>query len=309
MKNKFIRYVSSSELELNPEKVESFVDYCRDEESDEIILISKNGMYHENFTNTDKPIALNSLTKVFAGTAIGLLMDDGLISSLHTPISVFFSKLNNTDMGEITLWHILTHTSGIHTDGHDNELSAAPNIAEYVLELPVTDTPGTVSKYNNEAVGLLSEIVRKVTGKTIDQYLNEKLFIPLGIEDWEWLKDKSNNPYAYAGLSLKGIDLAKFAYLYLNSGVWNGQQIISKSWIEAATHPTQAIDRNWGYLWLTAYIEDLYIGYGMSGFGGKYLLISPKKHYIALRLVHRRDPIPAPSADLFFKYALDIIKE
>lgn len=50
------------------------------------------------------------------------------------------------------------------------------------------------------------------------------------------------------------------------------------------------------------------MGYGMSGFGGKFLLVSPKEHFIAIRLVHRRDHIPAPSADLFFKYALDIIK-
>ena len=308
MKNLLSQPITLNELGLNIEKVKTFINYCRDEESDEVILISKNGMYHENFTNTNEPIALNSLTKVFTGTAIGLLLDDGFITSLHTPISKFFSNLINTEMGEITLWHILTHTSGIHTDGHDNELSAAPNIAEYVLNLPITDTPGTVSKYNNEAVGLLSEIVQKITGKTMDQYLNEKLFSPLGIEEWEWLKDQSNNPLAYAGLSLKGIDLAKFAYLHLNDGVWNGQQIISKDWIDTATHPTQSINRNWGYLWLTAYVEDVYVGYGMSGFGGKFLLVSPKENFIAIRLVHRIDPIPAPSADLFFEYALDLIK-
>lgn len=299
--------VPQNELGLNEEKVKGLVNYCRDEDSDELILISENGMFHENYTNTDQPIALNSLTKVFAGTAIGLLLDDGLIPSLHIPISTYFTDYKSKEMGEVTLWHILTHTSGIHTDGHDNELSAAPDIAAYVLNLPMTDVPGTVSKYNNEAVGLLSEIVRKITGKTMDQYLNEKLFVPLGIEQWEWIKDKSNNPLAYAGLSLKGIDLAKFAYLYLNNGIWQGKRILSESWIDAATHPTQTIDRNWGYLWLTAYREDTYIGYGMSGFGGKYLLVSPKENFIAIRLVHRREDIPAPSADLFFKYAIDII--
>ena len=296
------------ELGLNAEKVRQLVDYCNEQESDELIIISKSGMLHMNYTNNDHPIALNSLTKVFAGTAIGMLLEDGLLSSLHTPLSTYFTNLKKKAMGEITLWHILTHTSGIHTDGHDNALSAAPDIAAYVLNLPIINIPGTVSKYNNEAVGLLSEIVRKITGKTMDQYLNEKLFIPLGIDQWEWIKDETNNPLAYAGLSLKGIDLAKYAYLFLNNGIWEGQRIISKSWINTATHPTQTIDRNWGYLWLTAYVEDTYIGYGMSGFGGKYLFVSPKEHYIALRLVHRRDNPPAPSADSFFKYAIDIIK-
>lgn len=301
--------VSFQELGFNNDKVRQLIDYCKEQESDELIILSKNGILHENYTNNDRPIALNSLTKVFASTAIGMLLDDNHISSLHTPISTFFPNTKDKEIGKITIWHILTHSSGIHTDGHDNELSAAPDIAKYMLNLDVEDTPGTVSKYNNEAVGLLSAIIQKTSGKPMDQYLNEKLFVPLGIKDWEWLKDQTGNPLAYAGLSLTGTDLAKFAYLFLNNGMWQGKQIISKQWIHAATHTSQNTNRNWGYLWLTAYVEDNYVGYGMSGFGGKYLLISSENHYFALRLVHRRNDSPAPSADAFFKYALEIIKD
>lgn len=304
-----IPLLPACELGLNKDKVKQLVDYYKEEDSDELIVISKYGMLHENYTNNNQPIALNSLTKVFAGTAIGMLLKDGLISSLHIPISTYFTNLKNKEMNEITLWHILTHTTGIHTDSHDNELSAAPDIATYVLNLPITDVPGTVSKYNNEAVGLISEIVRKITGKTMDQYLNEKLFTPLGFEQWEWIKDKSNNPLAYAGLSLKGSDLAKFGYLFLNKGIWEGKRIISESWVNEATHPSQIINRNWGYLWLTAHIEDTYIGYGMSGFGGKYLFVCPEKQFIVLRLVHKRNDLPAPSANKFFKYAINIIRD
>lgn len=300
--------VSLHKLGFNDEKVKQLVDYCKEQQSDELIILSKKGILHENYTNNDRPIPLNSLTKVFSGTAIGLLLEDQSLPSLHTPISTYFPETKDADIGNITIWHILTHTSGIHTDGHDNDLSAAPDIAAYVLNLKIEETPGTISKYNNEAVGLLSELVRKISGKPMDAYLNEKLFAPLGIKNWEWLKDQTGNPLAYAGLSLTGTDLAKFALLFLQNGMWEGKRIISEQWITAATHTSQKINRNWGYLWLTAYVEDHYVGYGMSGFGGKYLFISPENHYFALRLVHRRNDSPAPSADLFFKYALEILK-
>lgn len=302
-------FVSMESLGLNNDKVNLLVDYCLKEESDELLLISNNKVYHKNYTNNDKPIALNSLTKVFAGTAIGLLLDEGLLDSIHTPISTFFPKLKNTPKEEITVWHILTHTSGIKTVGHDNELSFAPDIVEYVLDLDLEDVPGIVSKYNNEAVAIISGIVKNVTGKTMDEYLSENLFHPLEITKWEWIKDKTQNPIAYAGLSLTGIDLAKFAYLFLNNGIWDSKRIISEDWIATSTHPTQDIDKNWGYLWLTAFKNDKYLGFGMSGFDGKYLFVSPDKNYIAIRLVHRKSDKPTPNADDFFKYAIDIIND
>lgn len=295
-------------VEVHEEKLKTFEQYCQSEESDEFIIIKNNKLFHQNFSNTTDPIQLNSLTKVFAGTAIGLLLDEGHIDTLHIPLGSIFPSLANDPKRDITIWHILTHTSGMKTLGHDNELSSAEDCVEYVLSQELEDIPGKVSKYNNEAVALIAGIVEKISGEPLDDYLSKRIFKPLGISNWSWLKDRSLNPYPYAGLALTGLDLAKFAYLYLNNGIWEGQRILSEKWIKESTHPTQHIDRNWGYLWLTAYDKnDHYIGYGMSGFEGKYLFISPDHNYIAIRLVHRKKGKPTPSADKFFKYAIDLI--
>ncbi|WP_017186585.1 serine hydrolase domain-containing protein [Alkalibacillus haloalkaliphilus] len=295
-------------LEVDQEKLKAFDNYCEKEESDEFIIVLKNNMYHKNYTDTSEPIQLNSLTKVFAGTAVGLLLDEGYIDTLHTPLHSIFPSLINDPKKDITIWHILTHTTGIKTVGHDNELSSVDNCIEYVLSLDLEDKPGTVSKYNNEAVALIAGIVEKLSGEKLDEYLSKRIFEPLGITNWIWLKDRSQNPYPYAGLALTGNDLAKFGFLYLNKGIWKGQRLLSEWWIEDSTHPTQNIDRKWGYLWLTAHDKDgNYIGYGMSGAEGKYLYVSPGQDYIAIRLVHRKNSKETPSADEFFRYAKGLI--
>jgi CubicO group peptidase (beta-lactamase class C family) len=155
-----------------------------------------------------------------------LLLDEGLIQSLDTQLSVFYPDLIHSTKGNITIQHILTHTSGLKTLGHDNDLSNASDIIDYTLHLEVETMPGTVSKYNNEAVSLISGIVKHVSGDSLEAYLAKKLFKPLGITRWEWLKDRSQNPLPYAGLSLTGLDLAKFAYLFLKKGVWENKKII-----------------------------------------------------------------------------------
>lgn len=295
-------------VDVSEEKLRAFDKYCQSEESDEFIIVKNNKLFHKNYSNTKESIQLNSLTKVFAETAIGLLLHEGYIDTLHIPIGSIFPTLNNDPKKDITIWHILTHTSGIKTLGHDNELSSADNCVEYALSMELDDIPGKVSKYNNEAVALITGIVEKISGEPLDKYLSRRVFKPMGINNWSWLKDKSQSPYPYAGLALTGIDLAKFAYLYLNNGLWEGQRILPEKWIEESTHPTQTINRNWGYLWLTAHDKnDNYIGYGMSGYEGKYLFVSPDNNYIAIRLVHRKKGKQTPSAEKFFKYAIDLI--
>ncbi|MCG7344462.1 beta-lactamase family protein [Sporosarcina sp. ACRSL] len=298
----------TGKVDVNEEKLRAFDEYCQNEGSDEFIIIKDGRLFYKNYSNTKDPIQLNSLTKVFAGTAIGLLLDEGYIDTLHTPIGSIFPSLNDDPKKDITIWHILTHTSGIKTLGHDIELSNADNCVEYALSMELENIPGKVSKYNNEAVALISGIVEKLSGESLDEYLSRRIFKPLGITNWSWLRDKSQNPYPYAGLALTGIDLAKFAHLYLNNGLWKEQRILSEKWIQDSTKPTQNIDRKWGYLWLTAHDKSSkYIGYGMSGYEGKYLFVSPANNFIAIRLVHRKKGKQTPNAEKFFHYAIDLM--
>src|SRR5699024_5794811 len=136
--------------------------YCQKEESDEFIVVTDNIIYHQNYTGNYKEIQLNSLTKVFSATAIGLLLKEKHLDTLHTPLKSIFPSLSNDSKKDITIWHILTHTSGIKTLGHDMELSSADSCLEYVLSLELDSEPGLVSQYNNEAVSLIDGIVKRL---------------------------------------------------------------------------------------------------------------------------------------------------
>lgn len=296
------------QLGLNITKLELFDEYCKRQESDEFIILSNRNMYYKNYSYTTTPIQLNSITKVFSGIAIGLLLDEGLISSLETTIDHYFPSLKDTNKGEITIRNILNHTSGIVTLGHDAVLGSVDDCIKYVLSLELESSPGESSRYNNEAVALISEIVEKASGQPLDTYLSKRLFEPLAITNWSWEKDKKGTPYAYYGLSLTGKDFAKVGQLFLQKGIWNEKRVLSERWIVESTQPNCDIDRNWGYLWITAFNKkDEYIGFGMSGSDGQFILVCPEKKYVAIRLVHRKKDKPTPTAENFFKYAIDLI--
>ena len=96
---------------------------------------------------------------------------------------------------------------------------------------PVPFKPGTHFLYNSPATYMLSAIVQKVTGQTVLDYLQPRLFEPLGIARPTWVPSPEGiNAGAY-GLSVRTEDIAKFGQLYLQKGRWNGKQLIPAAWV------------------------------------------------------------------------------
>jgi CubicO group peptidase (beta-lactamase class C family) len=101
-------------------------------------------------------------------------------------------------------------------------MGAAPRADQFVLAQPVAAQPGEVFNYNTGTADLLGIILRKVSGKRLDEFAKETLFDPLGIEDWDWDGSSGFNPAAASGLRLRPRDLAKIGQLVLQHGSWNG---------------------------------------------------------------------------------------
>src|ERR1700688_4839242 len=97
--------------------------------------------------------------------------------------------------------------------------------------------PGTQWNYNSGSTELLGAVLRKATGKPVDELARTLLFGPLGITDVEWYPYPGGNVSAAAGLRLRPRDLAKIGQLILQRGAWNGAQIVSAGWIDASTTP------------------------------------------------------------------------
>jgi CubicO group peptidase (beta-lactamase class C family) len=90
--------------------------------------------------------------------------------------------------------------------------------------------PGTVTNYSNGDSHLLSAIIAKVTGSPALDFACNRLFGPLGIDDVRWDADPQGRSIGSAALYLRPVDMTKLGLLYLASGAWNGQRILSADW-------------------------------------------------------------------------------
>lgn len=155
---------------------------------------------------------------------------------------------------------------------------------QFMLDLPVTSTPGKTFGYCNGNAHLLSSILEKSTGMSAREYANQALFQPLGIPDaseQDWGSDPQKITLAGYGLHLRPIDMAKLAFLYLHNGQWEDQQIIPPQWVADST--TQHIQKEdgsgYGYLW-TVYPGDDH--YAALGLGGQQIHVYPSKDLIVV---------------------------
>jgi len=145
-------------------------------------------------------------------------------------------------------WEEATPATG-DENNDEARMHRARDQCRYVLGLPVTAPAGQEFFYNTGALALVSAIIRKVTGRQLDEFARETLFEPLGITRVEWERYKGETD-AGGGLRLRPRDMAKIGQLVLAGGRWNDRQIVSKAWIETSTTPKiKNADGSYGYLW------------------------------------------------------------
>lgn len=235
-----------------------------------------------------QPLRINSVTKSIVSLAIGQLIEDGKIPSLNTPVSRWFPEWSGGQKAKITLRHILTHTSGLFHEESAAKLYQQPDVVGYARGLPVVDEPGKSFSYSNEAAALIPGIVLAASGKLLDIYLRDRLFKPLGIADYNWDRDVAGNVMAYGGLWLFPRDLARIGQLMLDSGRWNGKQLVPAAWVRACTSPARADLPDYGLYWWLYHDRTnsppKVAGFGGDGWLGQYLVVYPEQHLVAVRL-------------------------
>lgn len=197
----------------------------------------------------EAPIEIMSITKSIVNLAIGILIDQHKISSVDVPVYHFYPEWNTDEKRAITLRHLLNHTSGVKNFTSIDEGAFDPNLVESALQAEITTKPGTRFLYNNRAVNILSGIVEKAADKPLDLFVEEHLFAPLGITSYYWNKDFTGNPWSMAGLEISARSLAKIGQLILNNGVYEGQQVISKAWLDESFASGQEHNKSCGLLW------------------------------------------------------------
>ena len=228
-----------------------------------------------------------SCTKQVTGVLVGIALDKGLLNSLDDKIEKYLpeSLEKHPDKQNITVKDLLTMQSGIDyknygLNGDDSEiLRQIPNsYLSFVLSKNLIYEPGTYFKYKDGDPQILSSIIQKLTGKKMSDWADEVLFSKIGLRKIEWLNYKDGTTLGAFGINSTPRAMAKIAQLVLNDGKYNGQQIISKSYIDEMVKPlVEADDKNFGYLWWS-YPE--HKTYFMSGNGRQLFFVFPEKELI-----------------------------
>jgi CubicO group peptidase (beta-lactamase class C family) len=236
----------------------------------------------------DKPHVLNSVSKSFNSTAVGLAIAEGKLN-LDDKVLKFFPEDAPANPSEnlkaMTVRDLLTMTGG-----HDTEPKAIggdPSVKQFLAH-PFVYKPGTHFLYNTMGAYVLSAIVTKVTGQTTLEFLKPRLFEPLGIENPKWLTSREGNSLGGYGLYLRTEDIAKFGQLYLQKGKWNGQQLIPEKWVEDATswhvpndqepHANIGVDWHQGYGY--QFWRCTHNAFRGDGAGGQFVVVMPDQDVV-----------------------------
>ena len=236
--------------------------------------------------SSDQKHAMFSVTKSFISTLVGIALDKGYITSTDQSIWDFFSKDTTTNMNErkaaLTLKNLLTHTTGLAMLKDDLNMytltSDDPSWVQFILDHEMMSSPGDRFQYYDANAHLASAIIGLATGQSAEDFARDTLFEPLGITDFIWMADPQGVTWGGNGLFLSPRDLAKLGYLYLRDGEWDGQQLLSSTYIDTATSviiPGQSFG-GYGFLWWTGSMgRNAYAVYAAVGLGGQYLWVVP----------------------------------
>lgn len=178
-----------------------------------------------------------SMSKSFTSTGIGLAVAEKRLSVNDAVISFFPDDLPGNiseHLGALRVKDLLTMSVG-HAQDSTGSLRGEQNWVRKFLSLPIPNAPGTTFLYNSGATYMLSAIVQKVTGQKLIDYLQPRLFQPLGIDGISWETCPRGINTGGWGLKIQTEGLAKFGQLYLQQGRWNGKQLLPAEWVAEAT--------------------------------------------------------------------------
>lgn len=234
--------------------------------------------YRPEFIHT-----LFSLSKSFASTGIGLAIAEGHLSVHDQVISFFPDAVPEEPTWQLEAMRVsdlLTMSTGhIGEDLRAFSFDSSSPLPEAFLNLPVAHKPGTHFNYNTPASYMLSAIVHKLTGENLLDYLRPRLLDPLGIVDATWSTDPEGVAHGGFGLSITTESIARFGQLYLQQGMWEGEQLLPAEWVAQATarqtsngsNPEGDWDQGYGYqFWRSRH------GYRGDGAGGQFAIVLPE---------------------------------
>jgi CubicO group peptidase (beta-lactamase class C family) len=245
---------------------------------------------------------LSSVTKSVTATLLGIAIDRRIIPSVRQAVFGYLPEMADLSVGrkgDLTLEHLVTMSSGLEWDEWSYPYGDPRNIltkwhhhegdpVRFVLERPLVAAPGTAFSYNSGLTNVLGEVIRRASGKDLEAFSAEHLFLPLGITEFSWVRHRPDFILASGDLSLRPRDLAKIGQLYLLGGRWEDSPVLSERWIDRSTEAFMQFGQPWqghigyGYGWWAK--SEAYGGgaFAAVGWGGQAMVVAPEFALVAV---------------------------
>jgi len=283
----------ASEQNIDPEALENAYDAAERISGLKSLLVSRNGVlvaeaYFAEM-GADDLFETRSVTKSIISALIGIAIEEGFLENTNQTLNEFLNPLGYTldgEKSEITIEHLLTMTAGFEwnefTDNYSyGDWIRADDQIEYCINGDLVNSPGERFGYSSEEAHLLSVILTEATGMSTHDFALQYFFEPLGMEidDFGWGQFPQGYFNGGADLSLKPKDMIKIGNLYLNYGLYDGNQIVPSEWVQKSTsfHISTNLGGytpDYGYLfWMNN--DRAYKFYCANGYGGQLIVVFP----------------------------------
>lgn len=291
--------------------IDDFDSFLADNRTQAFIIIQDDTIIYEQYfngTRRNSIVTSFSTAKSFTSTLIGIAIEDGYISSVDDPITDYIPELLERDpaFGDITIRNLLMMSSGIRykefpfVNGDDAKTYYYPDLQQLALEdTSIVGEPNEKFLYNNYHPLLLGMIIERATGSSVANYLQEKIWKPIGAEyPASWSLDEHGFEKMESGINARAIDFAKFGRLFLHNGSRDGVQVVPVGWVIEATQADTSTDYEnyypdsfifadgkgyYKYMWWGIQRDENTYDFMALGNHGQFIYISPSKDLIIVR--------------------------
>lgn len=243
-----------------------------------------------------------SVAKSVTSLLVGAAIDAGRIASVDEPVTTYMPELLKIDTryAKLTVRMALDMRSGIAFADHDlpwgdkPRAYYAPNLREVVTTRPLSAAPGTAFQYNSYNSILLGIVLERATGMSNAAWLERALWSRLGMEfpaTWSLDSEAGGMEKMESGINARAVDFLKLGRLMLTRGAWNGEQLISVSWIEESmkVDPAKRIPEFGPYAhyqrawWITAAHPNRPYSVAATGHLGQFIFVYPEHNIVIVR--------------------------